>query len=285
MRGILFKLICLLLLCYEAQLSAQVIIMFPNDEKNSGLQLKGVDCNYEFKDQDSISESVILEPIEGEAFLKLNYNDTLFLPECEIRMGSKFDPQYLNGFVHSHWTILNTDDLKIKPLIINLNLYHKGSLIVSDRITIPLENQSDSNLIWKRNSTIGKMVELNPEAEMIDSVEIVYNFSRFDNKKPFVFYIDDVQLELFRIAKVDAVFKVELRIYPNPTKNLLQLQGDQPIHSVRCYDAQGRLQKEFPVPTSETQHSLDVSNLTPGIYLLGIELKDGSRAWGRFVKE
>jgi hypothetical protein len=76
-----------------------------------------------------------------------------------------------------------------------------------------------------------------------------------------------------------------LEIYPNPTKHLLQLQSEQPMHSVRCYDAQGRLQKEFPVPTSETQLSLDVSVLTPGIYLLGIELEDGSRARGRFVKE
>jgi len=96
---------------------------------------------------------------------------------------------------------------------------------------------------------------------------------------------DSSEIWIHGITHTDELVSDIIKLYPNPTNHLLQLQSDQPMHSVRCYDAQGRLQKEFPVYSSETQHSLDVSDLTPGIYLLSIELEDGSRARGRFVKE
>jgi hypothetical protein len=96
---------------------------------------------------------------------------------------------------------------------------------------------------------------------------------------------DSSEIWIHGITHTDELVSDIIKLYPNPAQKSLQLISQQPWQRVECYDAQGRLQKEFPVSSSETQHSLDVSDLTPGIYLLGIELEDGSRAWGRFVKE
>jgi len=76
----------------------------------------------------------------------------------------------------------------------------------------------------------------------------------------------------------------QLRIYPNPADGLLHVQTDLPgqgITEISVYHISGKLLLQFRSTQTDT-HSLDVSNLGPGIYILRLR-KDKQMANQRFI--
>jgi len=73
-----------------------------------------------------------------------------------------------------------------------------------------------------------------------------------------------------------------LKLWPNPTSDMLHLDAPGPIGSLRVYDALGR-DMGYRATLGE-EAMLDVSQLPPGWYLLSAVLKDGGRAVATFIK-
>jgi hypothetical protein len=70
--------------------------------------------------------------------------------------------------------------------------------------------------------------------------------------------------------KVGTTAKIDIRIYPNPAKDLVQIEGVNPV-SVQLQNIQGPLIKRF----SGDLKRLDVAGLPGGVYLLRIETANG----------
>ncbi len=70
-----------------------------------------------------------------------------------------------------------------------------------------------------------------------------------------------------------------VKIYPNPTSSILNIETAKQLKSITIYTVLGK------VITKTTTSSIDVSNLKSGMYLLEIEDEEGNLTSKRFVKE
>jgi hypothetical protein len=83
-------------------------------------------------------------------------------------------------------------------------------------------------------------------------------------------------------AELDKISQIE--IFPNPVKDLLQVKfatDDQGVKKIRIYDMQQKVLKSLEV--SGTEHSLNTSDLTNGMYILVVETRSGLSQY-KFVK-
>ncbi len=71
---------------------------------------------------------------------------------------------------------------------------------------------------------------------------------------------------------------ISFTIYPNPTKDVLNIESQQPIEIIKIYNLQGQLIKE------DSKSSVDVSQLTKGLYFVQVSL-DSKTDTKKFIKE
>jgi hypothetical protein len=77
------------------------------------------------------------------------------------------------------------------------------------------------------------------------------------------------------VYKPNSLSEIEhgVEIFPNPFKNTIQLKSDMEIELIRVYNANGQLIL-YNMP-SQNQVSIDMENLTNGLYFLRIKTEDG----------
>lgn len=73
----------------------------------------------------------------------------------------------------------------------------------------------------------------------------------------------------------------EITVYPNPTENVLDIIFDGEIQFLHVLSPNGKM--VHSVESHKVERSIDISNLTPGLYFLQIKTNDGWRAV-RFIK-
>jgi hypothetical protein len=76
----------------------------------------------------------------------------------------------------------------------------------------------------------------------------------------------------------EVVFESLVKIYPNPAKNIVHIEGIDNIKAIRLYSILGGLNKVIYYKTEA-----DVSDLAEGIYLLSIETSDNKKINRRLV--
>jgi len=67
-------------------------------------------------------------------------------------------------------------------------------------------------------------------------------------------------------------------LYPNPTQDILNIESQEPIETVKIYSLQGQLIKE------SSKSSVDVSQLTAGMYFAQVTI-EGKTVTKKFIKE
>jgi len=72
----------------------------------------------------------------------------------------------------------------------------------------------------------------------------------------------------------------KLRIFPNPTKNLIQIKSNSVIEKIILFDYLG---KEI-LTQIQNNNEVDVQNLSKGIYLIEIHSENG-KVYKKFIKE
>ncbi|MNK85586.1 Serine protease AprX [compost metagenome] len=82
----------------------------------------------------------------------------------------------------------------------------------------------------------------------------------------------------YQTLGVADVKKTQVKIYPNPAKNVLNISTEKPIQTIEIYDVLGRLIK------TETKNNFNVSQLAKGNYFLKIKTSD-QELIEKFIKE
>lgn len=74
------------------------------------------------------------------------------------------------------------------------------------------------------------------------------------------------------VMSVDDVITSKIKVYPNPSNNLIHIKSPQPIQQIKLFSLLGKLVYQ----NSNFQGAIDVSNFSKGIYLLKIISDEGS---------
>jgi len=96
---------------------------------------------------------------------------------------------------------------------------------------------------------------------------------------------EPVKSEYIRIipTSVEDVIGTQLSIYPNPAKNIVNIDGAENVSSVTIYDITGRVMLNY-VNTKESTIKLNVTNFKSGIYLVQMLDSNGKIEISRIVK-
>lgn len=85
------------------------------------------------------------------------------------------------------------------------------------------------------------------------------------------------------VTGIDEIANNELKIYPNPVKNVLNVQTDDVISQVNIIDVTGRL-----VYSKQVEHvgpySFDVSMLPEGVFSLVVTFNKQEKRIAKFIK-
>ena len=73
--------------------------------------------------------------------------------------------------------------------------------------------------------------------------------------------------------------------YPNPVRNTLNVENaNDGLISLRIFDYQGRQQAVHTI-NGTSQKSIDLSNLSDGLYLIQLEDQSGNKAVQKLIKQ
>ena len=176
---------------------------------------------------------------------------------------------------------------------IEVTIVNDDSLLVSDSITIYIKSgsiQFADTLINETSINIasGDSVTLHRSGFVFsrvyfdegDNIVVVWPAARITH-----IVSDSVTFNIFFIsllASSPEFPKEEIILFPNPVSKYLSIEGLTPleIKRVRIYDLLG---KEI-YNHSSIQQLIPIENLAPGMYLLNIEIKDGSMKVFKFQK-
>jgi hypothetical protein len=75
----------------------------------------------------------------------------------------------------------------------------------------------------------------------------------------------------------------EFTIYPNPASDYIRIRGLKPFERIRLFDSKGLLVTETRADSGE-MHSMDVSGLAPGLYVILSESPQSEKRIERFMK-
>ncbi|MBU2950997.1 T9SS type A sorting domain-containing protein [Tamlana agarivorans] len=115
------------------------------------------------------------------------------------------------------------------------------------------------------SKTFSRSVASNPSIENGDRIRLMLQSDKVTGSQA-LFYIDDILFDnTLSTAKVNAV---DFSIYPNPTKNTINIKS--PLNGVvQVFDMAGALVKTFEKQTLTT--SVEDLKLAPGVYLFRIQ--------------
>ena len=98
-------------------------------------------------------------------------------------------------------------------------------------------------------------------------------------------YFDDLMVtRLHSTTGMGNISGVEFSIYPNPSKDLLNVEYEGGLKSVIILNMLGQRIKQFENMDSQRMN-INISDLEQGIYMIRLTSNDDSTGLGRFVKQ
>ncbi|SDR87538.1 Por secretion system C-terminal sorting domain-containing protein [Polaribacter sp. KT25b] len=121
------------------------------------------------------------------------------------------------------------------------------------------------------------------KANTYDKFVIIFdNGTEGDGSANFTFYIDDVTLFNSATASVVDNDLLNIKMYPNPTTNTLNISAVNTIKNAQIYNVLGKKVKSLDI--NKNSESIDVSNLASGIYLIKYQVSNAVGT-AKFIKE
>ncbi|WP_282013617.1 alpha-amylase family glycosyl hydrolase [Marinifilum flexuosum] len=82
---------------------------------------------------------------------------------------------------------------------------------------------------------------------------------------------------------IDDILEKELKLYPNPVKDILYLSNLKGVDQIKIYSLSGRMVRTIGTPNRSEE--INLSNLASGMYLFIFEMEDGSRLTKKVIKK
>jgi hypothetical protein len=228
-------------------------------------------CNLEILESDSSAKGVVL-PKKGTNFLKVT-NDTAQYFPCNIANGFKITPQNLEEIDFSFGGLIHSNDSNINYNF-RINFFSGSNLHFFD--LLGGFTNSNSSLISGKGITINKS-SLN-FGELIDSVQIVFKVS-YAQSKSFNWYLDDVMIN-FKTASINNTLSNNIYVYPNPTKGIINIEGNQKYY-YNLFDAKGNRLNTSAILEDNV---IDISMLSDGFYFLELTNNQGQVIRKKIIK-
>ena len=218
-----------------------------------------------------------------------NYNQIVvgsFDPNnIECLEGAVVAPSYIGQYLHYAVNFENTGNFPAENVLVKIvidttkydinslqlmHVSHNSYTRISGNIVevifqqVNLDSGGHGNLLFKIR-TNSNLVEGNSVAKRADIF--------FDYNAP----IDTGMANTTFQTLSNSVFELDdsIAIYPNPSKNNVNIKCNSTIKSVELYDVQGRLLQTQLL--DEVQTSIDISEKSTGIYFLKITSDKGSK--------
>ena len=116
-----------------------------------------------------------------------------------------------------------------------------------------------------------------------DKVVIIFDLGTMgDGSANYTFYMDDLTLFNAATASVSSNKLLNVSMYPNPTSSSLNISAQSTIKSAAIYNLLGK--KVMSLEINKTSESIDVSNLSSGIYLIKYTVNNAVGT-AKFIKE
>jgi hypothetical protein len=167
---------------------------------------------------------------------------------------ASFQIDYLTGTLSSR-----TDSGLVNGPVLTPNQWYNLKVVIK---------QSDNTLQYFVNGTqiYSGALGVNKNVQAIDFVYDDYGTG---------FKVDNIQINNLSVLSIDEVRKrEEVKIYPNPTAEILNIETTDKIHSIAIFDAQGSLIKIFQENGISNGKRIDISYLVSGLYIVKIKLYD-----------
>lgn len=112
------------------------------------------------------------------------------------------------------------------------------------------------------------------------TVNIAFKYSGNSASATTTFQIDDIILS-GTVGVNDIV--ASSKIFPNPANSVLNISNDEIIAGIKVFNAAG--QKVLDVDVNSNNYSLEIENLTKGVYFVNILDTEGNSNVTKFVKK
>lgn len=175
-----------------------------------------------------------------------------------------FQIDYLTGTLS-----FRTNSGLVDGPVLTANQWHNLKMIIK---------QSDNTLKYFANGAqiYSGALGVNKNVQAIDFVYDDYGTG---------FRVDNIQINNLPVLSIDEVGKKELiKIYPNPTAEILNIETDSKINSIAIFDAKGSLIKNFQETGISNGKRINVSDLISGIYMVKVKTST-SEFTKKFIKK
>ncbi|WP_294226538.1 T9SS type A sorting domain-containing protein [uncultured Chryseobacterium sp.] len=110
-----------------------------------------------------------------------------------------------------------------------------------------------------------------------------FGFNAYSDADQYYLYVDDISINTASALAVSEISgtKNTIKVYPNPFSEVLNISDASNVKNVLITDVAGRLVKTISNPSSE----LHLGELKQGMYLVTLEMKDGSKQTIKTIKK
>ncbi|WP_343660940.1 GEVED domain-containing protein [Chryseobacterium sp.] len=109
-----------------------------------------------------------------------------------------------------------------------------------------------------------------------------FGFNAYSDADQYNLYVDDISVTNANLATAEvAVNKNGIKVYPNPFTDVLNISDVKNVKTVSVTDATGRLVKTISNPESV----IHLRDLMQGVYLVTLEMKDGTKQTIKAIKK
>ncbi|MDR3023301.1 GEVED domain-containing protein [Chryseobacterium sp.] len=109
-----------------------------------------------------------------------------------------------------------------------------------------------------------------------------FGFNAYSDPDQFNLYVDDISINNANLATSEvSAAKNSIKVYPNPFTDVLNISDVKNVKNVSVTDVTGRLVKTITNPES----TIHLRDLMQGVYLVTLEMKDGSKQTIKAIKK
>lgn len=111
-----------------------------------------------------------------------------------------------------------------------------------------------------------------------------FGFNAYSATNQYNLYLDDISITATAVlatSEINDIAKNNIKVYPNPFSEVLNISDASDVKNVLITDVSGRVLKTIANPGKE----LHLGDLKQGMYLVTLEMKDGSKQTIKAIKK